>query len=397
MPDKFTFADDAVCTLSSECDSDEPSQYPDFEALNLAIRNSNRILDALSCVIVPTTNDDVKTFENTGQGPQPSLSLSLTQCSKTSPVKSLVAQIEAADEEAVTLESLPPLDHSQHAMCIAAIKEHGAGAHGTGSSNDSDMSHEAFDDHVISCSLINAAKERQELASQWILHTAQTAAEVVTLSLPVASTLVQDGVPVSSPKATTCSDFAVMHGDSCHEFTVDVKQESHYAIEESANEGTVTNEGACEATAAAIVAAAAVKAVVERVAAAEREQLMQRAADAQHLLEQQLRDQDAQATERKLQHARRRIAVLQISHAWESWRSSAARAQRLAAVVKVQAFARVVMAKKRLASLKEMAALQKLVSSSLRLCNLYALFWPCYEVLVELYTVNQPVVLLLLR
>lgn len=348
---------------SSECDSDEPPQCPGFEAFNLAIRNSNRILDALSYVTVPTTNHDVKLCENIGQEPQPAWLGSLTR--RTSPFKSLVAQVKPTGEEAVGCESLSLCEHSPHDMCIAAIKENCAGSHGAGSCNESDTSHEALNDHILSCSLINAANERQEMASEWILQTTKTASELGALSVPIASALRHDKIPLSSPKLTTCSDVSVRNDDSCREHTGDVKQKSHGAVEESTNQSSVTNVDACAVTAAATIAAAAIKAVVERVAAAEREQLMQRTADAQRLLEQQLRERDAKAAERKLQHARRRIAVLQISHAWESWHTSAARAQRLAAIVKVQAFARVLMAKKRLASLKEKAALQELVCACL--------------------------------
>ena len=113
--------------------------------------------------------------------------------------------------------------------------------------------------------------------------------------------------------------------------------------------------------AAAAIAAAAIKAVVEAFAAAERDQLMQQSADARQLLYFKALEREEMVTRHTVQHAKRCIAVLRISNAWSTWRKGPACAQRLAAIIKVQAYVRALIARKHVATMKQASALQQLV------------------------------------
>lgn len=374
-------ADVKVCESSSEDDNDIPSQYPCFEAFDLAIRSSNRILDMLSYVPVPHMKEGTKSshLENSARDTVPTLCV--TTHSDISPSELRHAQVNYTELDRFPCQTIPFTEDNPHDMCLAAVDRDPTG--GARSATSSEASHEAAADHSLNKMLISAANERQAMASSWILDTVQVEPVVSSPAMSMGSPFGQGAPSPSSPNTKTkaglegflspqendrtasalalfqepCAALLV-HAATIRDHNVDVAADNPMTHETAMDH----DANSCEAKAvAAAIAAAAVKAVVEAVAAAEREKLMQRTAVAQRKLEVQIKEREARAAEKMLQHARRRVAVLRISHAWEQWHGSVARAQRLAAIVKIQACARALIAKKLTASMKEIAALRQIV------------------------------------
>eukprot|EP00892_Ulva_mutabilis_P005194 jgi/Ulvmu1/3046/UM015_0086.1 len=321
----------------SECDSEAPTLSLGFDALHSAIRSSNRILDSLANSAVPggQHGEDRCQVDRDGEADThlPLSGLESSDCvAKPCDTASSAATLKVEDHDygdAFTL--LPPKQGSLGLPKLAHCSE------GSETCDGSDAP--PLDSQPANCGLIKSAIERQAMASEWIRHTLSSAGD--------------------SELALTCGDiFGVPQ--PC------LAEDAHNGIDTGHEQAPCVDD--CRADLheiAATVAAAAVQAVIEVYAAAEREQLMRQTAAARQLLEAQARERDARAAEQRMRHARRHIAVLQISNAWSEWCSSPARAYRVAAIVKLQACARALRARKRVAAIRDAGALRQLVQEAL--------------------------------
>lgn len=217
---------------------------------------------------------------------------------------------------------------------------------------------ETIDKNMISSNLIAACKRRQAMASEWILQIAPADGTPSSQTILESDNCQMSTAPETGLDPQNGMSLAYQDDDSANPHGTEdgiYDASDSDSCQRDAMERDAWVQEAQEASAA--VAAAAIKAVMERVAAAEYEKFEA----AQHLLELQIKDQQARAAEKMLVYVRKRLAALKIAHAWLGWRGSAARTKRINSIILMQACARSFLARKQVASLKEAEALRKIV------------------------------------